>query len=64
MYKVGTMMFLCDKSRPAWDFEPIYDKKEQAFFTKPEVSGDFSIMVKGAYTSLDIDLSTSTLCCI
>ncbi len=47
-----------------YDFLPIYSRKEQAFFTKPDAPGDFSIMIKGGYTSLDVSLISSTLYCV
>lgn len=47
-----------------YHFSPIYSIKEQSFFSKPDALTDFSIMIKGAYTSLDVSLILSTLCCI
>lgn len=47
-----------------YDFSPIYSIKEQAFFSKPDAPSDFSIMIKGGYTSLDVSLISSTLYCI
>ena len=47
-----------------YNFSPIYSTKEQAFFTEPDAPGDFSIMIKGGYTSLDVSLLSSTLYCV
>lgn len=45
-------------------FSPIYNIQEQAFFTAPEAPCDFSIMIKGGYTSLDVSLISSTIYCV
>lgn len=47
-----------------YNFSPIYSMKEQAFFTQPDAPSDFSIMIKGGYTSLDVSLISSTLYCV
>lgn len=47
-----------------YGFSPVYDMKEQAFFTEPNAPGDFSVMIKGGYTSLDVSLISSTVYCV
>lgn len=52
------------KKGSKYNFSPIYSIKEQSFSTEPDAPGDFSIMIKGGYTSLDVSLLSSTLYCI
>lgn len=58
------MKFLINESSMPYDYEPIYNKVEQSFFTKPDAINEFSIMIKGAYTSLDVSLISSTVYCV
>ena len=57
------MKFVVRKGK-RYNFSPVYDTKEQAFFTEPDAPGDFSIMIKGGYTSLDVSLISSTIYCV
>jgi hypothetical protein len=62
--EVKAMIFFANKLRPECNYDPIYIKKDQSFSSIPEIPSEFSIMIKGNYTSLDISLNTSTLCCV
>ena len=52
------------QNEPKYNLSPIYDIKEQAFFTEPEITGGISIMIDAAYTSLEVSLISSTLYCV
>ncbi|MBQ4601681.1 MAG: hypothetical protein IJB24_02365, partial [Clostridia bacterium] len=54
------MNFIVQKGNK-YAFTPVYSIKEQAFFTEPNAPGDFSIMIRGGYTSLNVSLLSSTL---
>lgn len=58
------MKFFINELDMPYNFEPFYNKIEQSFFTKPDAFNEFVIMIKGAYTSLDVSLLSSNVYCI
>lgn len=58
--EIKNMKFVSQKGF-RYHFSPVYNIKEQSFFSNPEAPSDFSIMIKGGYTSLDVSLISSTL---
>lgn len=58
------MRFSINPSGKTYDFVPIYSKQDQCFLTEPDAISDFAIMIKGAYTSQDVSLTTTTAYCI
>ncbi len=58
------MEFNINEAKTQLNYEPTYSKEDQSFSTIPEIPSEYSIMVKGNYTSLDVSLNTSTLCCV
>lgn len=58
------MNFLINESINEYNFEPFFNLSEQSFFTKPDAINEFSVLIKGAYTSLDVSLISSSIYCI